>query len=167
MPLAGAKIRASDIPSLKVYSKGATESVTSSTTVQNDDDIVLSIEAGKSYRIDLVLTVSSGGAEAADIKVAWAWTGTETKQGRSIIGPALAATDSLTTSAELSAFSLTSQVTYGIDADRATAIYEQVLLEDVTVAGTLTLQWAQASSSGTATVLSTSSRAFVAEYVAA
>lgn len=161
MVLAGEKVRASDIRTVRVISKAGTESVTSSTTLQDDDDLVVALEAGKSYRVTLILTVSSGGAEAADIKVAWSFTGTATKAVRSLFGPETAMTDATATLMRWSATALTSSVTYGIDAGAATAIVEDVVLEDLTVAGTLQLQWAQNSSSGTATTLSNSSRIIV------
>lgn len=163
MPLAGAKIRASDIPSSQVISKAANETVTSSATAQNDDDLVVTLSAGKSYRVALWLTVASGGLETGDIQVQWSWGGTAAKTARNAVGPAQAATDSLDTNVELFASSLTVGIGYGIDADRATTIFEELLFEDVTVSGTLQMQWSQRVSQTTGTTLSASSRLFVEE----
>lgn len=164
MVQAGSKARASDIKTVRSWSKAATETVTSSTTLQDDDHIAgITLEAGKSYRALLVVTVSSGGDEAADIKLAWATTATITKSARTLLGPALAMTDATTTTMRASATALTSSVSYGIDGGAAAAIIEELLLEDVTVAGTLKLQWAQQASSGTGTTLSTSTRVYVEE----
>ncbi len=161
MVLAGAKVRASDIRTVQSKSKAATESVTSSTTLQDDDDLFMDLEAGKSYRVWLILTVASGGAEAADIKTSWTFAGTATKVGRCVWGLGISST-----ATDDSAFSKSSgvaigaSVSYGIDAGQAAACYESLILEDVTVAGRLQLQWAQVASNATATVLSTTSRVF-------
>jgi hypothetical protein len=160
MVLAGAKARASDIKPVNAKSKAATETVTASTTFQDDDDLFIELEAEKSYRVQLFLTVSSGGDEAADIKVTYTFDGTATKSSRTILGPALGATSAIDTTVRLSATGLTSSAAYGIDAGLAVAIIEDLLLEDLTVAGTLQMQWAQSTSNATGTTLSNTSRIY-------
>lgn len=156
MVLAGAKVRASDISRVQSKSKAATESVTSSTTLQDDDDLFFDMEVGKSYRVELHMAVS--GATGGDIKLAWTVGGTVTKTSRSCTGPQLGTTDVLATSMKSSRHGIASSIPYGTDGTNESHIYEAVTIEDVTVAGTLQLQWAQNASSGTATTANTTSR---------
>ncbi len=160
MPLAGALARASDVTRTQSISKATTEGVGASTVMQNDDHLAVSLEAGKSYRVTLILTVSSGGSEAGDIKTTWTFSGTASKSARNFLGLPVSATDATDTNVRLAATALTSSVSYGIDAGAAATIIEEILLEELTVAGTLQLQWAQDTSNATQTVLSTSSRLF-------
>ena len=51
-------------------------------------------------------------------------------------------------------------INYGLDAALATVIHEDLYLE-VTVAGTLRLQWAQNASNATGTAFSAASRVYV------
>lgn len=162
MVLAGNKVRASDIVTPKVRSKSATESIVNN-TIQDDNDLFVDLEVGKSYTVQLILTVSSGGNESADLAVTWTFAGTASKSGRNYMGMPLAEGDSASTNVKLSATSLTSTVTYGIDSAGASTVVEWLLLEDVTVAGTLQMRWAQNATNATGTVLSTSSRILVQE----
>lgn len=155
MPLAGQKVRASDIITPYVLSKAAAESVTSSTTLQDDDDFVLDLEAGKSYRVRLFLSAS--GAAAGDLKAAWATTATITKTARKCLGPQSGTADVTATSMRTTRHGISSSVPYGLDGTNEALVVEELQLEDVTVAGTLTFQWAQNASSGTATTLNATS----------
>ena len=155
MPLAGQKVRASDIVRLQVISKSATESVNnagSGTTLQNDDELTTAaLEVGKSYRIMVHLDVT--GAAAADIKGAWSWTGTATKTSRQVMGPQVGTADATVTSMRAAGHGLASAISYGVDGSAASYAFELVRLEEITVAGTLTYQWAQQSGSATNTVM--------------
>src|SRR5215207_5476939 len=145
--LAGEDVKASHIKMVKTRNKAATESVTSSATPQNDNDIVIPLEAGKTYRIELFLHCQ--GAAAGDIRTSWTTSGTITSNGRSLISIA----ETMTSAADANAISiglgLTDQRISGIEAVLTTVIYEDLSVT-CTVAGNLTLQWAQGSSSGTA-----------------
>lgn len=160
-PLAGDPILATDIKVPRFKNKSASESVTSSTVLQNDDDFVIALEAGKTYEVRLWLHVS-GHTSAGDIKTAWATTGTITSNGRSCIGPAEATTDVRDGNARFTGHGLTTPVTYGCDAT-TTGVVKEELIVTCTVAGNLTLQWAQGTSSATATTCSTASRIIVTE----
>lgn len=155
MPLAGQIARASDIVTPYALSKAAAESVTSSTTLQDDDDFSLDLEVGKSYAILLVASVS--GATGGDVKFAWSIGATATKTNRKCLGPQTGTTDVTATSMRSSRHGLSSSVPYGLDGTNEALIVEHLLIEDVTVAGTLVLQWAQNASSGTATTLNNTS----------
>lgn len=136
--------------------KAAIESVTSSTAIQNDDDFSWSLAAG-TYLVFVWLHLN--GLEAGDFKCAWANTGTMTI-ARSSFGPAAATTDRESTLMVTRGNTSTTEQTYGVDTTGSTVVKEELLVI-VDVAGTLTLRWAQGTSSGTATSVTTASRAWV------
>lgn len=158
MPSAGEIVDVSDIIVTKFIRKASTESVTSSTTMQDDDDLFVDLPVGL-WRIELWLTAT--GATGGDIKTTWTTTGTMTAVGRSCLGPNISTTSNLDGGILLGGFALTSTVNYGLSAANH-AIHEDLLI-DVSVTGTLQLQWAQVASSGTSTTLSTSSRMFISQ----
>jgi hypothetical protein len=157
MVLAGKLARAADVNVPSYISKSGSESVTSSTTLQDDDHFTVTLPVG-TYWIELVLTAT--GAAAGDIKTAWTNTGTTTVIGRSVLGPTVGAADVSAASMNSRGVTFTSNQSFGTDGTNSSHIHEWLLI-DVTVEGVLTLQWAQAASSGTATTLSTSSRMLI------
>lgn len=158
--LAGETILASDIKVIKTRNKASSESVTSSTTMQNDNDFVIALEAGKIYDITLWLHVT--GNTTNDIKVAWATTGTITSNGRSVSGPSAGTADVGNGNYFSTGWALADILTFGLDAVQVAVIKEELKVT-CTVAGNLTLQWAQSSSNATPTTCSTSSRIRVME----
>jgi hypothetical protein len=159
--LAGEDILASDIKISRTRSKAVSESVTSSTVLQNDDDFVIALEAGKTYEVRLWLHVS-GAAATGDIRTAWATTGTITSLGRSVIGPAEATAAVLGGDVRMSGHGLTTAVVCGCD-NATSGVVKEELIVTCTAAGNLTLQWAQGTSNATATTCSTASRIIVTE----
>lgn len=161
MVYAGQSVKAEDQPNgtletigdVLYIRKQSTESVTSSTTVQDDDDFTFTLPVG-TFEILMVLHVSA--AEAADIKVVHTFSGTALTT-RSCIGAALAMTNREDTNAIFRGASLTTEQSYGVDATGATVVME-ILHAEVTVAGTWQVKWAQVASSATATSCSTASR---------
>ena len=142
IPLAGQLVRASHYPKIKVIKKNSLESVTSSTTFQDDDDFVVSLEASKIFLIHLFLVV--GGATAGDIKLDWTVTGgVAGYTSRNCLGMAVAATNSADTTMRTTSHTLSTAVPYGIETSNGT-IREDFLVETVTAgtSGTLTLRWA-------------------------
>jgi hypothetical protein len=158
MPSAGDIIDAGDVIVPKFIAKAATESVTSSTTMQDDDDLFVDLPVGV-WRIQLWLTAT--GATGGDIKTTWTTTGTMSTIGRSCLGPNVSTTSNLDGGILLGGFAISSTVNYGLSAANH-AIHEDILIE-VSVTGTLQLQWAQVASSGTSTTLSTSSRMYITQ----
>jgi len=162
LPLAGEPIRASHITNATTrrIQKTAPETVTSSTTVQNDNHFVLALPVGL-WRIELFLHVF-GHATSGDIRTRWTNTGTMTARGRSVIGPAAATTDVRdgNTNASAPATQFSDEVVCGCDATTRGVVKEDIEVE-VTVAGTLTFQWAQGTSSATGTTVDTDSRMFI------
>lgn len=144
-------------PILQFVKKAATETVTSSTTIQNDDHFVWTLNPG-TYRVEAFLHAS--GATAGDIKTAWSFSGTVVNTGRSCFGPQVGTADVSASTVRSSGHGIATEINYGLDAALATVIHEDLYLE-VTVAGTLRLQWAQNGSSGTGTSLSAASRVII------
>lgn len=136
--------------------KGASESVTSSTTFQNDDELAIPMVAGRTYAVKCCLIVN--GATAGDIKTAWTTSGTITLAGQRVVqGPGVSVVSAAdTTAVMLMTSALTNTVTYGTDGALHNGIVEEFIVT-CTVSGTLTLQWAQATSSGTATTVGSGS----------
>lgn len=145
----------------KVYVKTADESVTSSTTIQNDDELAsMPLTAGISYAVEAFIIAS--GAAAGDIKITWARSGTINQIGaRLCIGPTVNTTDVQGTGAAATTngvtrasggHALTTAISYGTDGTNNSAIHEQFTLQCV-VSGQLTFQWTQNASSGTATIV--------------
>lgn len=140
--------------------KSADESVTSSTTLQDDNELLISLAAGKTYCIEAFILAS--GAAAGDIKIAWARTGTLNHTGaRFCEGPGANTTDVTAAAAAATTVgvtranggnALTTANSYGVDGAAVSAIREQFVIQSA-VTGTLTLQWAQNASSGTATLV--------------
>lgn len=136
--------------------KTATESVTSSTTLQDDDTLFLTLPPGF-WEVTAWLAVS--GAAAGDVKTAWNFSGTSDSlyAARSCLGPAAGTTDTTSSSVVLRAAGQTVQMAYGVDGTGTSAILEELTLK-VTAEGTLTLRWAQNTSSATPTVMNIGSR---------
>ncbi len=129
--------------------KLATETVNNSAVLQNDDELVVALSAGRVYRVDLFMQV--GGATIPDIQVKWTNTGTMTQVGSRIcMGPSINTTDVSATSAAATTVgvlacrtvSFSTSTPYGTDTTTTTAIHETMLIS-CTVAGNLQVQWAQ------------------------
>lgn len=153
-PKAGNTVRASNYPKVMVVTKAAVESLTSSTTLQNDDDITIALDANKTYKV--VLHLAFTGATAGDIKTQWAFTGgVAQKTLRACTGPeAGTTTTAVTQMITRYANVATASVAYGTDGGSAWGHAVEEFLVETTTAGTtgmLTLQWAQNASSATAT----------------
>jgi hypothetical protein len=147
----------------KHYKKTADTSRSSTTTMANDPHLVNMALGVGLWRVQAVLFMS--GAAAADFRHQFTFSGTATPDySRLIQSPESATTDvraTLATSIQATQFGVAN---IGTDGVRVGAAYEDMLLE-VTVAGNLTLQWCQAVSSATATVLYTGSRIYVSPLI--
>lgn len=137
--------------------KQANQSVTSSTTLVNDSELVYALTAGRTYHVRCGLIAN--GATGGDIKVAWATTGTISMlSSRSCTGPGVSTATTADTTARVSASQtgLTTAFSYGTDGTLQTGITEEFIVT-CTVGGNLQLQWAQNASSGTATTVGSGS----------
>lgn len=149
MPSAGDIIRASDTTDL-FKRKTATESVTSSTTLQNDDDLVLAVEANSTYLLDMMLFYD--GATAGDFKMSFTGpTGYSVDYHHTGAATALAGT-----SGDIDYRLIVETDTLGVGANGAgttLVIHVMGIVVIDATAGSLQLQWAQFASSATATRL--------------
>jgi len=143
-----------------VVYKTATETVTSSTTLQDDNHLDLALQPG-TYRIRAVLRAA--GASGGDVKIAWTFSGTLTRSNRTSSGPVLSTTTVADTTVRATTVALGTAVPYGTDGTNGSLIEEDLLLT-VTVAGNLQLQWAQNASSGTATELTAECRMYAQKH---
>lgn len=159
--LAGEDILASDIKTPLFVKKAGAQSVTSSTTLVNDADInAIALEANKIYFCQF--RASASGATGGDIKITWVVTGGAAELcSRTEYGPAIGVADVTDTNVRIARNVLASVVPYGTETNAA-SIMEDFMVQ-TTTAGTLTLQWAQNASSGTATQLSASTYLMLTE----
>jgi hypothetical protein len=124
----------------------STQSVTSSTTLVNDNALFVTVAANAVYRGELVLIYD--GDTAGDLKAAWtvpASATISTAFATGLSGSAAAATDDLVTGA-----SNTPQFGALGSGTNCAALYIFILTTSGT-SGTLQFQWAQNTSSATAT----------------
>ena len=157
MALAGEFVDAADTNALNTYYaiKAGDESVTSSVTFQNDDDLFADLSVGI-WRVELDVGVT--GATAGDVKTQWTTSGTITCLQRVVIGPSSGMTDANTGAAGRiqAGFGFGTQPAYGTDGSQQSYISERLIV-DCDVVGRLQFQWAQNASSGTATIVKTGS----------
>jgi hypothetical protein len=151
----------------QVKQKMNVQSVTSSTTIVNDTELAVTLAIGV-YRIELFALVGNPvTSDDGDVRSAWSNTGTMLNNGRFCIGPGPASTDNRgnTTAAgsgitRATGHALATEVVYGIT-DGASSVIHEDLLVGVSVAGILQWQWAQGTSSSTATSVQANSRIVV------
>lgn len=160
IPVAGAKLRASIYNAnlterTDLYiAKSLDESVTSSTALQNDDVLALAVVANATYH-GMLVAATVGGNAAGDIKFGWTFP-----TGATLHFPAVGPHNGIASGSQadgewigrLSATSGTTTVPHGASTDVLTSIIYLHLFTGAN-AGTLQLQWAQQSSSGTASTL--------------
>lgn len=128
--------------------KTADESVTSDTTLQNDNDLVVPVVASSVYRVEWDLRTD--GALAGDFK--YAFTG---PSGATMVWQSrgnLAADTANTAPIPVDVTAIGTTVTHGtIAAGTVSRVCGSGILVVSTTAGNLQLQWAQGTSSATAT----------------
>lgn len=136
---------------VKYVRKAVDETITSSTSLQNDDELFLSVDANKTYEVFFVATYN--GATAGDIS--WRVTGpassTLTMPSIGIQQAGAGSGDDLT-EAYNQALPVAQQ--YGaLGTGILSPIYWHGLIVVAGTAGTIQFQWAQNTSSGTATTV--------------
>lgn len=127
--------------------KLSTESVTSNTTLQNDDALVVAVDANAVYV--LTCMVKYDGAAAGDIKIGWSVpAGCELD----FVAQALATTAALYTDDQNFTGEESSVATFGaLGTGTVAAIQMTGLVVVGGTAGNVQFQWAQGTSSATAT----------------
>lgn len=163
LPLAGQIIRAADFTQYvpRYVQKAASQSVTSSTTLVDDNDFQFALAADMTYRVQVVYhVVGVSSATLGGFKGAWTNSGTMSSLGRSTVGPAFGSTSQPNSVLVRSTgHGATTAIEWGVNTQTA-KIHDEILIS-VTAAGTLKYQWAQFASSATPTTASTASRAFI------
>jgi hypothetical protein len=145
---------------MKVLYKSSAENRTSTTTVSSDANMYVTLAVGY-WRVQLYAFAS--GDPAGDLRTAWTFSGgSGTGTSRACIGPSISATALDTTSGRFAGMGLGTLAAYGVVSGATAAIYEDLFM-NVTSSGTLSLQWAQNTSSSTATTLSTATHMFVTQ----
>ena len=143
--------------------KSASESIASSTTLQNDDHITFALAASAVYQLSAFLSVS--GSTGGDFQTAWTITGPASggsHSWRHCLGPITSTSSVEGNSGVNRAIAWTSAQGYGVDGSRNSSIVETGLLDTTAGgSGTITLQWAQNTSNAASTVMSTSSYAIL------
>lgn len=146
MPLA----RPVDHPTLYVR-KTANESVTSSTTLQDDDHLLLSVAANATYLVELMLIYD--GATTGDIKIVFTMPSGATFDGL----PGGVTTGAATQSASVKLAHIQSTEeglgAVGTGAGNRVVAHAIGVLQVGSTAGTFRLQWAQLASDVTATTV--------------
>lgn len=162
VPAAGAKLRASVLSSLVTelrptsVLKGIDEIVSNSTTLQNDDELLLSVASGPSYRWMLDVTYQAG--TAADFK--WALT-FPTGATATFVGAGWDTALAFVPSGS-GAYTSGSAITYGgagIGSNRGLVL--RGTLTTGANAGTLQFQWAQNAATVENTVVKAGSGLFL------
>ncbi|HRK05230.1 MAG TPA: hypothetical protein PLW14_09055 [Chlorobiota bacterium] len=110
--------------------KPSTESVSSTTTPQNDDHLLYSVESGK-YHVEAFLSVATPNATAG-FRVGWTGPAANSIARHNVIGTTVNSLNSL------------SNVTLGA----AVRFVKEEMTIDFSASGTLQLQWAQNGSDG-------------------
>lgn len=139
-----------------IYVKSGPESATSDTTLSNDSELSgIPLGVGTWY-ICLSLFVSTPASATPDIKTQWAFTGTWNTPLRMCQGPGstnTAGPETITVS-KSGALAVNANSVYGLAATSAYALaVEKTYAAVVTVAGNLSLQWAQNTSDANATIV--------------
>lgn len=149
--LAGQDITADLLNSMlpQVAYKTTGEAVTSSTTMQNDDELFVPVVASSVYLAELFLLYDA--AAAGDIKIGWT-----APSGASLAWTVVGATTAETTNTSVSTLNMqtrTTSETASLGGSSSTGIgataYGRLTVS--TTAGNLQFQWAQDTSNGTAT----------------
>lgn len=149
---AGQVIRASDTEVLWAL-KASDESVTSSATLQNDDSLLLSVEANATY--ELAAHIAYVGNTTGDIKFAFTWPSGSTLywsgKGGVESDAGYGASGSTRQSVSFGDASGTAVAYTG--STTVLSVHIMGCLVTSSIAGTLQLQWAQNTSNGTATTV--------------
>jgi hypothetical protein len=144
-----------DIPD--IYVKTANETATADIVLSNDAELTAIPLAVGTHWVKLMLLFYTDTTATPDIKTRWAFTGTWNNPIRACIGPPssnVAAAGAITPML-MAGIAAGTDATYGSAAGTANAyvVLEESYTVVVTVAGTLSLQWAQRVSDASLTTV--------------
>jgi hypothetical protein len=128
--------------------KPANTSRASTTTLADDPDLVVALEANATYLVEMHIAAISGTTE--DIKTAWT-VPTGASGSKYVIGPGSASdgTDS-SSNARWGGSAFVTSITYGARTGGFSFNFYEWAIVTTGVAGNVTFQWAQAVSGATA-----------------
>jgi len=138
---------------LFVY-KSASEEVVSSTTLQNDDDLVIALKKNKVYKIDLFCSSRSSGSDIPNIKIQWTLGGTLTNIHGTCFNNGPGSTSSTAEQAENTQLRRTAtnySTVFGVLNTEAVSIRQTFFIDTGASGGTLQMQWAQNTSNANGT----------------
>lgn len=135
--------------------KSADESVTSSTTMQDDNDFVLPVAANEKWLIEVVAFWQCNGSNGVDVKINFSTPASPTTLRIGVFAPGTGATSAEATP-RIQAIDTGVDIPHGV-LDTTTlghtpAIYK-IYFENGANSGNLTFRWAQNNSSGTSMTL--------------
>lgn len=142
----------------KYYVKPSPESRNTTTTLADDADLQSIALAVGTYEIELLGFFHLTTTTTQKIKTQWAFSGTWNGPVRHIVGPGSAQTAATTDATETNvrAQAVNTDATYDCSVSTAFSCFREWTCNAVvTVAGNLSLQWAQSASSGNNTTLDT------------
>jgi len=154
--IVGSNLTVSGIGQTLRAAKTANETVTSSTTLQNDDALTVTLDANSVYRIYMCLLMA--GASASEIKTSWTVPASATGF-KNCMGPGSDSTsrDGVAATMRYGVHTFTTTVNYGLnDSVNFVHAVEQGVVT-TTTGGTFVLQWAQQASGATATTVAAGS----------
>lgn len=131
--------------------KSATESVTSSTTLQDDNELFAPVAANAVYDVFLHLLHDSDATAAGDIKIGWSGPSGATMNW-GVHGANTSDTSSTTvTASNMQTRNIGETAAFGGGDSTGTTAYARGVLYTSATAGTLQLRWAQETSNAVAT----------------
>jgi hypothetical protein len=133
-------------------SKGSDENVTSSTALQNDNDLFLAVAASASYRVMGRLIYTGGTQGSSDLKISW--TG---PSGTTLLWNTLGQDTSGNTSWSNTHTGIGDTAALGTASGATRMVTVEGILTVGSTPGTFQSQWAQNTSSGTPTAMRTGS----------
>jgi hypothetical protein len=154
----GGGVGSGNTTNIQIVTKAADESVTSSTTLQDDDELLVSIAADEVWVLDAYLRTD--GATGGDIKVAV--KGPTGVSGHfMVLGPGTTATTFENATANNQIWPVSPTPTGlpagTLGAGNDTLVHVHAVIRNGSTAGSVVIQWAQNTSSGTATKVLTNS----------
>lgn len=153
--LSGQTITAALLTSMipDVVVKAANETVTSSTTFQDDNDLFVSVSANATYEVKLFLLHDSDATAAGDIKIQWTAPAASTMTWGSQGANVSTTSSSAVTETNMQSRTISENAGYGGGDSTGTVAFIQGVLTTSATAGTLQLQWAQNTSNAVASTV--------------
>lgn len=135
--------------------KTADETVTSSTTLQNDDELFFTVAANGVYVADLYLFAYQGAAASTAIDINGDWSIPSGTIGwKWCFGPTVGMTDRENTAGVFALHGLATDRAYGLDSSsRGIAAHEHLMFTVGSTAGTVQYRWAQNTSNANGTTV--------------